>query len=76
MGNRAFTKIQFTASGHVEYQFTQWAADFWFYALELIKDVQTIFGGFNRLAHFPIGIATFDVQLGQEADCFHRASFI
>ncbi|VEC61085.1 Uncharacterised protein [Klebsiella aerogenes] len=29
------------------------------------------FGGFNRLANFPVVVTAFDVQLGQEADGFH-----
>ena len=62
---------QLTAGRYVEDHFTQRAARLAFVGLQLVKAVQRFLGRLNGLAHFPVVIASFDVQLSQKADGFH-----
>ena len=76
MLNGAFAAGQLATGRDVENHFTQRATRLAFVGFQLVKAVQRLFGGLDRLTHFPVVIAAFDVQLSQEADGFHRASII
>ena len=71
MLNGAFAAGQLATGRHVKDHFTQRATRLAFVGLQLVEAVQRLFGGFNRLANFPVVVTAFDVQLGQEADGFH-----
>ncbi|CAH0254474.1 hypothetical protein SRABI106_02682 [Rahnella aquatilis] len=76
MLNGALTAGQFTAGRHVEHHFTQRTARLGFVAFQLIESVKRLFGGFDRLTHFPVSITAFYVQLGEEANGFHRTGVV
>ncbi len=76
MLNGALAAGELTAGRHVEHHFAQRTARLHLVAFQLIEGVERLFGSFYRLTHFPVGIAAFHVQLGQEADRFHRAGVV
>ncbi|MNV53252.1 hypothetical protein D3C71_1453900 [compost metagenome] len=76
MLDSAFTAGELTAGRHVEHHFAQRTARLHFIAFQLIEGVERFFCGFHRLAHLPVSVAAFHVQLGQEADRFHGAGIV
>ena len=71
MLDRALAAGQLATGRHVEDHFTQRATRLAFSGLQLIEAVKRLFRRLNGLAHFPVGVAPFNVQFGQEADRFH-----
>ncbi|MNS12619.1 hypothetical protein D3C72_441860 [compost metagenome] len=69
--NGALAAGQLATGWDVKDHFTQRTTRFAFVGLQLIKTVEALFRGLNGLTHFPVGVATFHVQFGQEADGFH-----
>ncbi|EFC54244.1 hypothetical protein ENTCAN_09232 [Enterobacter cancerogenus ATCC 35316] len=76
MLDSALAAGQLAAGRDVKDHFTQRATRLAFVGLQLIKAVEALFCGLDGLAYFPVGVAAFNVQFGQEANGFHRAGII
>ena len=69
--DRALTAGQLTAGRHVEHHFTQRTTRLALIRFKLVKAVERLFCCLDSLTHFPVIIATFNVQFSQETDRFH-----
>ena len=69
--DRALAAGQFTAGRHVEDHLTQRTTRLALVRFQLIETVERLFCRLDSLTHFPVVVAAFNVQFGQETDRFH-----